>query len=347
MKKVKQMFRSCQESGSFFFLLLMTNAIFVYLFWLVDAEGFYALAGIMTGLVLILFLAAVLLNCWKEMLREQTVKQFWENPNEVNELRVLSELSAAEADRFQQTVKLLHKYERLKEQQRLKQTDYEEYIEAWVHEMKRPLFLMTLLLDNRRDEMSPAVYKRMEYVHSSMQTYINQILYYARLKAAHKDYLFERVLVRECMQEAVSDLSFMLKEEGIELVWDIQEETVLTDKKTLRFMTDQLLGNAIKYKNSKRDKNTILVQVCKEKEDQQIYLRICDNGVGIRPSDLPFVMDKGFTGEPEKQKKKSTGMGLYLVKQLAEDLGISVEITSVYQEGTTVTLSFPVVEQQS
>ena len=49
-------------------------------------------------------------------------------------------------------------------EQKLKIADYENYIEKWAHEIKKPLSLMTLLLDNRKGEMSPLVHTRMLYV---------------------------------------------------------------------------------------------------------------------------------------------------------------------------------------
>ena len=45
-------------------------------------------------------------------------------------------------------------------EQKITVTDYEHYVENWVHEIKKPLSLMTLLLDNRKDEMSPLVHIR-------------------------------------------------------------------------------------------------------------------------------------------------------------------------------------------
>lgn len=76
-------------------------------------------------------------------------------------------------------------------EQQLKITDYESYIENWVHEIKKPLSLMTLLLDNRKDEMSPLVHTRMLYVRDHTRQNVEQILYFSRLGAVHKDYYFE------------------------------------------------------------------------------------------------------------------------------------------------------------
>ena len=71
--------------------------------------------------------------------------------------------------------------------------DYEEYVESWAHETKTPLSLLTLLLDNRRDELPAAMDSKLDHIRNRMQESIDQILFYARLKSTRKDYLFEPV----------------------------------------------------------------------------------------------------------------------------------------------------------
>ena len=77
--------------------------------------------------------------------------------------------------------------------QAIELVDYENYIEGWVHEIKKPLSLMTLVLDNRSEEMSPLVRQRMLHIRNQMLGDIERILYFARLGATHKDYIFESI----------------------------------------------------------------------------------------------------------------------------------------------------------
>lgn len=69
-------------------------------------------------------------------------------------------------------------------EQKITVTDYQHYIENWVHEIKKPLSLMTLLLDNRKDEMSPLVHTRMLYVRDHTRQDIEQILYFTEIPQA-------------------------------------------------------------------------------------------------------------------------------------------------------------------
>ena len=59
-----------------------------------------------------------------------------------------------------------------------------------------------------------------------------------------------------------------------------------------------------------------------------IILNIEDNGIGISENSIGKVFEKGYTGENGRIFGKSTGIGLYLCKNLCEKLGLGIKITS-------------------
>lgn len=67
-----------------------------------------------------------------------------------------------------------------------------------------------------------------------------------------------------------------------------------------------------------------------------------DNGTGIPDEEMGRIFDKGFTGTNGREHQRSTGMGLYLCKKLCTKLGIRIYAESVYGQGTTIFLEFPV-----
>lgn len=89
----------------------------------------------------------------------------------------------------------------------------------------------------------------------------------------------------------------------------------------------------------------LLFSIADSADNEQISLSMKDNGTSIPLSDLPFVFDKGFTGDTGSYLSRSTGMGLYLVQKMATDLSITVELKNNSCGGTTVTLTFPKVER--
>ena len=63
---------------------------------------------------------------------------------------------------------------------------------------------------------------------------------------------------------------------------------------------------------------------------------------GVRSCDLPYIFDKGFTGDSGKNRKKATGMGLYLAQGIARDLKLSLEAKSHWGDGFEISVKFPI-----
>ena len=103
---------------------------------------------------------------------------------------------------------------------------------------------------------------------------------------------------------------------------------VLTDEKWLQLVVEQLLSNAVKY--APGGKVTVYAQ------GERLVIE--DNGVGISPEDLPRIFEKGFTGCNGRLDKRSTGIGLYLCRQICRRLGHTITVQSEPGRGTRVIL---------
>ncbi|PHC35855.1 hypothetical protein COF09_30600 [Bacillus toyonensis] len=123
----------------------------------------------------------------------------------------------------------------------------------------------------------------------------------------------------------------------------VQEYTVESDRKWLRFIVNQILSNAIKYSAGSRGNITIAVF----EKDKSVVLEIQDYGVGIPKEDLPRVFRPFYTGENGRKFKESTGMGLYLVKNIIARLSHKIEIESEFEKGTKVRIIFPYAIRES
>jgi Signal transduction histidine kinase len=114
----------------------------------------------------------------------------------------------------------------------------------------------------------------------------------------------------------------------------------VTDEKWLSFVIGQLLSNSLKYTHEGR----ICIYGADEKgrrtDGEAVFLVIEDTGIGIQKSDLPRIFERGFTGYNGRLDKKSTGIGLYLCRQILDRLGHTIEVHSKMGEGTKVTVGF-------
>lgn len=75
---------------------------------------------------------------------------------------------------------------------------------------------------------------------------------------------------------------------------------------------------------------------------RDIILSITDNGSGVKSYDLPYIFQKGFTGDSTSNRNKATGMGLYLTKKMADDLNLRLDVESEYNRFFKISIFFPV-----
>ena len=208
-----------------------------------------------------------------------------------------------------------------------KQEDFKEYIELWIHEVKLPLASLTLI--NRKDKNTLRELKRIE-------DDVEQILYYVRCENANNDYLIKEWN----LDTIIKNVALRNKDDLLALDIDFKVDNcnlkVLTDSKWLEFIINQIVSNSIKYK---KDKGSV-IEINGEDFEDYVTITIYDNGKGISKSDLPRVFNKTFTGNNGRTlSSKSTGMGLYLCKELCNKLGHKIEIDSKVDEYTKVTIT--------
>lgn len=212
-------------------------------------------------------------------------------------------------------------------------TDFKEYVEMWIHEVKIPIASLTLISHNHQNEIDK---KYIEQIRK-LDNYIDQILYFVRSENVEKDYIIKEKKLQEIIKNVALKNKDDLLENAVRLDVDVHNEKVLTDSKWLEFILNQIINNSIKYKR----KNTESYIKIKANEDKdRLYLTICDNGIGIPKSDIKRVFDKSFTGENGRTMTKSTGMGLYIAKKLCDKLGHKITVESEINEYTKITIIF-------
>ena len=162
------------------------------------------------------------------------------------------------------------------------------------------------------------------------------MLYYARLKSSTKDYRFEDVNLNDCLGEVLEDYAPLLEEKQFVILNKLQSETVYTDRRGLQFMLGQIVSNAIKYSS-----DSPMLTISMIHSETADVLSVEDNGIGVKKYDLPYIFQKGFTGDSTDSRKKATGIGLYLVKKMADDLNLRLEATSQWGKGFKIVIFFP------
>lgn len=342
MKKTKLIFNVILSCRFWLAALICMNLFFIFVLWLAVPEALVSLSGLMALFSACIFLIPVVWLVRQQFKIQKAFFLFLSAPEEMNEYALSELLPPVMQPYIQALSKRLRQQQSMIKTAESKQTDYENYIENWVHEIKKPLSLITLILDNRKDEIAPPLHARLSYAKDAIRHDTEQILYFSRLKASHKDYRFEPLPLLSVCQEAVSDNRPLLNEAGFAIEFTGSEQLIISDKKGLMFIFSQLISNSVKYAKG-ADIPVLCFSVRKDNERKKIILDIKDNGPGLPPSDLPFIFDKGFTGEQGSYLSRSTGMGLYLVKKMADDLSVGVTAFCPKNGGIVIRFEFPVV----
>jgi len=76
-----------------------------------------------------------------------------------------------------------------------------------------------------------------------------------------------------------------------------------------------------------------------EETENGLQIFVKDTGIGIRKEDLPRIFEKGFTGYNGRENKKSTGIGLYLCKNIMDKLQWIITVDSKVGSGTKIYLT--------
>ena len=214
---------------------------------------------------------------------------------------------------------------------RRENASFREFIELWVHEVKLPVASLQLILHNGDDTA-----KALEQLRR-IDNYTDTVLYYARSGNAEKDYIITEIPLKNTVREAVIKYRDDLTSRGVAIETDIPDVTVMTDGKWLGYILGQLLSNSLKYFSEAREPD---IRITAEDFQDFVKLRFFDNGIGIPAADLPRIFDKSFTGENGRKGAKSTGMGLYVVKNLCEKLGHRIEVHSDAAAYTEFVITF-------
>ena len=159
--------------------------------------------------------------------------------------------------------------------------------------------------------------------------YVEMVLSYLRLDSDSTDYVLREYPLDDILRQAVRKFAKMFILKKITLDFQETGKTVLTDEKWLLFVVEQVLSNALKYTP---EGGTIRIY------GDGATVVIADNGIGIREEDQARVFEKGYTGYNGRADKKSTGIGLYLCRQVMDRLNHGISLTSRPGQGTLVRL---------
>lgn len=220
------------------------------------------------------------------------------------------------------------------------------------HELRTPL---NIILSNceliARDAALPASgKKRLDAIQNQSYNLLNIIDQFIEINKTNLQ--FNKVTAEtgdlvQFMQLMVADLSTLAESSGIDLTLQLNKTKQLVcalDFAKLERILYNLITNAIKFTH-KGGKVKVALSVDKRKK--QLQIAISDTGIGIAKQELNTIFRQFYSARGDNQNIKTStgfGIGLYLVKQLVDLLGGTIQVQSKLKKGSTFTLSLPLLE---
>ncbi len=214
-----------------------------------------------------------------------------------------------------------------------KKQDMADYYTMWTHQIKTPIAALRLLLQNGSEK------RELEELFK-IEQYAEMALHYARLDSLSADLLFQEQDIYAMLKQAVKKYAILFIGSGLSFTMDTFSIHAVTDEKWIGFVIEQVLSNALKYTANGEIRIYGLDREGRVTSGEASFLVIEDDGIGIRKEDLPRIFDRGFTGYNGRFDKRSTGIGLYLCRQIMDKLSHTIRVESQVGEGTKVILGF-------
>ncbi|MFF2889052.1 sensor histidine kinase [Paenibacillus sp. NPDC057967] len=226
-------------------------------------------------------------------------------------------------------------YDQLRLEAERNRESHVTFINRWVHQMKTPLSVLELMLQEDDSERGASMREETDRLRKGLET----VLYMSRLDTFEQDFAVERIPLREWANDVILQNRRLFIRSGVFPRLEADEELVVhADRKWLSFILEQLLTNAVNYSEPGSGSG---VTIAAYRDEGGTVVEVRDQGAGIPQSDLKRIFQPYFTGENGRSLKESTGMGLYLVKSAMDRMGYRLDVESRVGEGTVMRLIFP------
>ena len=209
-----------------------------------------------------------------------------------------------------------------------KYNDLLDYYTLWVHQVKTPIAASSLLIGDLKDKEAKS---QLEQELFKIESYVHLVLQYLRLESFPDDLVLKQESLADLVREVVKKYALFFIQQGLSLNLHDLDHTIVTDKKWFLVILEQVLSNSLKY--TKEGSIEIYFH------EGSLYIK--DTGLGIQNADLLRVFERGFSGYNGRLTQQSSGLGLYLSKKIADQLGHKIAIDSQVGQGTTVSIAFP------
>jgi signal transduction histidine kinase len=169
---------------------------------------------------------------------------------------------------------------------------------------------------------------------------INNILDFSRIEAGRKEYDFRETDLRELVRNTLDSYRYQIEQHGFDYEEKIADDIppLRVDREAMARSLLNLVNNALKYS---QDRKYLCVNLYRG--NGSVKLEVVDHGIGIPSQEQCKIFEKFYrVGDPLVHNTKGSGLGLSLVRHIAQAHGGEVSVESAPGQGSKFTIALPV-----
>jgi signal transduction histidine kinase len=211
------------------------------------------------------------------------------------------------------------------------------------HELRTPLSVikgtLEVLIRKRRD--AEQYESKIAYCINEvdrMSNIIDQLLMLARYESGKIEPMTREIELNESIRYLMLRTEPLAQEKGIEIKFQEDNKYVVkADPSMIEVILENLLSNSIKYSNGSKE-----IDISIEKKEDKVICSVKDFGIGMKKEQISRIFDRFYRSEEARSTQHSgNGIGLAIVKRLADIQNLEITYTSEPNKGTTATVVFP------
>ena len=213
------------------------------------------------------------------------------------------------------------------------------------HDLSQPLNSMRLFLEHLqpyvREPAGEKIFWRLRQTHRQMHESFHAMMDLSQLEAGHIQPEIKPIVLADLLMRLQPEYRMLANDKGIGLTIKTGGLQVMSDPALLERVLRNLLSNAIKYTDSGR------VLVTCRRRNKQVAIEVFDTGCGIEEHARQHIFDIYQRGAEPAEQKEGAGIGLSIVKHIADLLQIPISFKSTPGKGSRFTLLLPRVSDEN
>lgn len=209
------------------------------------------------------------------------------------------------------------------------------------HEVRTPLNILQNNFEAMIDGIFPVDNERLTYLNEEVIRFGKLIDNLNALKEIEGEEIalsMEEIPLRDILCSVVKEFELIAENKYINMKLECSDSrqcNILGDSDKIKQVLINLLSNAVKFTQERGEINITLKET-----DEKVILKVEDTGIGIKAEDLPYIFERLYRGDKSRHEIEGTGIGLTIVKNILNLHQASIEVKSIEDKGSVVTVYF-------